>query len=406
MTSTCSDAGIMAFIRIIKTIFLMIEIVAPIVLIIALAFLAYNLVTAHDLDVMEMNKKKVRTAVRATVLIFLLPVFVSLTMLALGEKFEVSACWKKADNVFNNSHYKNKNNNNKKNTGSYIINPSEYKNNYEGNPNEKYSTMNGTSYSSGNYKGQLFSPETLKIVNEHKDDFNYYNFRSFMAAHGGAGNYIRGLGGVFEKYYGKKVKVKNQAEFHEVCEYVFGLMTIWGFDYKGKSKYCKWGGKCNSYGKASSDAFYPAGLTYNNHGYPNRKDFDALITGKKDLNMTTCCNAAVDMVFYKAGLYTNEHSSRYSSNCKGKVITSLQNARVGDQIHFFKKNITKTNPSTWGNWYHIAFVGEVYADKVVFYDGGSYFTKNRNYKWEAKKTATKVHGNNGNWFLCRHKTIG
>ena len=40
---------------------------------------------------------------------------------------------------------------------------------------------------------------------------------------GVAGTYIKSLGGVFEKYYGKDVKVKNQEEFHELCEYVFKL---------------------------------------------------------------------------------------------------------------------------------------------------------------------------------------
>ncbi len=402
MTSTCSDYGIIAFIRIIKTIFIMIEIIAPIVLMVSLGFLFFTMITASDLDKMDKTKDRIWNAVKATFIVFMIPVFVTLTMLALGEKFEVSACWKKADNVFTKSSYKAKKST-KKGTGSFIINPSKYKNNYSGNPNEKYTNLTGSSYSSGNYKGKLFSPETLKIVNAHKDDFNYYNFKSFMAAHGGAGNYIRGLGGVFEKYYGKTVKVKTQEEFHEVSEYVFGLMTIWGFDYYNNRKYCKWGGSCKSTSKASSDAFYPAGFAYRGHGLSDKSHFDKLITGtgKNGLNMTTCCNWTVDMVYIKAGL--GSVGTKYKSVCKKNY--SASEARVGDTIHFFKSNINKSNPSTWKNWYHVAYIGEVYPDKIVGYDGGSYFTNNRNYKWEAKRNATKIHGNNNNWLICRPITL-
>lgn len=410
MTSTCSDSGIMAFVKIIKTIFTMIEIIAPIILVVSLGYLFFLIVTASDIDVMNKTKDRIKNAVIATVVVFFIPIFINLVFLIMGEKFELSSCWKNVQNpLVGKSTYIDKKSNNKKKTSSFIINPSDYKNDYTGNPNEMYTSLTGgsnTSYSSGDYKGKLFSPETLKIVNEHKDDFNYYNFRSFMAAHGGAGTYIKSLGGVFEKYYGKNVKVKNQEEFHEVCEYVFGLMTIWGFDYKGSAKYCKWGGKCGSYNKASSDAFYPAGLAYNNHGYPDRKHFDKMITGKKDLNMTTCCNAAVDMVYNKAGLFTSNYGASYTKQCSKQKITSLSDAKVGDIIHFFKSNINRnSSPSTWHNWYHVAFIGEVYPDKIVGYDGGSYFTKNRNYKWEAKKSSNKVHGTT-NWAICRPVNIG
>lgn len=397
--TTCQDPGIVSFISIIKTIFTMIEIIAPVVLMVSLGYLFLRNITTNDAKDFKKNQYRILNAIRASVIVFFLPVAINLVMIIIGENFEIGACWKEAKSTIfstkSTQYYKNKSSNKK--TTSFIIDPSKYKNNYSGNPNEKYSSLSGSSYSSGDYKGKLFSPETLKIVNAHKNDFNYYNFKSFMSAHGGAGNYIKSLGGVFEKYYGKKVKVQNKEQFHEVSEYVFGLMTIWGFDYNNNRKYCKWGGSCGSVSKAADDAFYPAGFAYRGHGLSDKNNFDNLITGKKELNMTTNCNWTVDMVYIKAGL--GSVGTKYKNACKTNYTAA--EAQVGDTIHFFKSNIDKSNPSTWHNWYHVAYIGEVYPDKIVGYDGGSYFTNNRNYKWEAKKNATKIHGNKNNWLICR-----
>ena len=403
MNSTCTDLAILGFVKILKTIFLMIEVLAPAFLVLSLGYLIFRLVTHKDEKDLDKTKGRIKNAVIATAIVFFIPVFINLLMYAIGEKFEVSACWKKAETakVFGSSRYIEKKGYRKK-SGSFIINPKDYKYDYNENPNSKYSTFGsagtGSSYSSGPYKGKLFSPETLKIVNAHKDDFNYYNFHSFMKAHGGVDNYISGLGGVFTKYYGKNVKVKNKEEFHEVSEYVYGLMTMWGFDYKGSSKYCKWGGKCGG-SRSSSDAFYPGALKI--HKMSDSQHFDKTISGKtkNGLVMNTCCNKSVDMVFTKAGF--KMHSYNYKETCKNRRYGSLSEAQVGDLIHFFKSPINKTgSPSSWHGWYHVAYIGEVYPDKVVGYDGGSYFTKNRNYKWEAKKGSAEAH-HTKNWVLCR-----
>ena len=85
----------------------------------------------------------------------------------------------------------------------------------------------------------------------------------------------------------------------------------------------------------------------------------------------------------------------------------IKGLRVGDIVHFFHSNINRADPSTWHDWYHVAYIGEVNKTKgyVIGYDGGSYFTKNRNYKWEAKKSSNKVHGTT-NWAICRPVNIG
>ena len=81
---------------------------------------------------------------------------------------------------------------------------------------------------------------------------------------------------------------------------------------------------------------------------------------------------------------------------KYQVITKMSDIQVGDIIHFFRNSIDRSNPNTWSNWYHVAFIGEVDKSKgvIVGYDGGSYFTNNRNYKWTAKinDKNPKVHG--------------
>lgn len=91
------------------------------------------------------------------------------------------------------------------------------------------------------------------------------------------------------------------------------------------------------------------------------------------------------MVYNQAGIYSGGKGSSYSSQCSnGQSIKSINDLKVGDIVHFFN-NYANKDTATGSGWYHVAYIGEVYDDKVVGYDGGSYFTNNRNFKWEAKK---------------------
>ena len=162
-------------------------------------------------------------------------------------------------------------------------------------------------------------------------------------------------------------------------------MYIWGFDYYNGSKYCKWGGSCGGT-TSTPDAFYPGALKHTEDGLSDRNDFDALITGRNEINMTTNCNWSVDMVYVKAGIFSKGHSAGYKSMCKGNVVKDINDYQIGDVVHFFHNSVDYDNPSTWDGWYHVAYVGEVYDDKVVLYDGGSYFTNNRNHKRVLKKS--------------------
>ena len=98
---------------------------------------------------------------------------------------------------------------------------------------------------------------------------------------------------------------------------------------------------------------------------------------------------------------TSSASFRSMGN-KYQVITSAQELRVGDIVHFFHSNINRADPSTWHDWYHVAYIGEVNKTKgyVIGYDGGSYLTNNKNFKWKAEIASGKLHGTS-NWAAVR-----
>lgn len=91
--SGCSDPGLGFILKIIKTFFTIIEVIAPIVLIVSLFILFTKLVSDPD------NKKlinNVKNAIIACVIIFLIPFIVNLVMLIIGEKYTFSECWNSA----------------------------------------------------------------------------------------------------------------------------------------------------------------------------------------------------------------------------------------------------------------------------------------------------------------------
>ena len=224
---------------------------------------------------------------------------------------------------------------------------------------------------------------------------------------------------------------------------MFGYMTMFGFDYYNgvdgmdinDVKYCKWGGSCMEmadYEKAvaeaekksretgkhvepdiqiptgSSDAFYPGQFLMINHGTFPGASFDSGIAGN---NMTTNCNNSVDMVYTKANILGTKERPYLSSQWqdqvadkKNKVISDFKDLQVGDILHFFTQPVDSSNPSTWGGWTHVAYVGEIdYENGIVTaYDGGSYLTSNRNHKWrfDRNKTTASLHGYSG-WGAVR-----
>ena len=240
------------------------------------------------------------------------------------------------------------------------------------------------------------------------NDFTSGNFASVINSYGGFDNYTQKLGGVFDEYYGEQPVVKTAYEFQKVAEYVFGFMTMYGFDYYNGSKYCKWGGgdcakieeihehmadetKGRFPKPGSSDAFYPGTEMYIDHGLSSPKNhFDKLISGSNGVNMTTNCNWTVDMVYYKAGIFgqgrtpitaSTQYTKMFNSDtCK--VIKDPHDIRVGDIVEYFEGNVNPDDVSTWNGWYHVAFVGEVNKAKNTWttYDGGSLLMMQQSHK--------------------------
>lgn len=270
------------------------------------------------------------------------------------------------------------------------------------------------------YKGNgkvksKFTADTLRIVERHIYDFTSSNYHSYVNSRGGVKGYIKSLGGVFGRNYGKKLKGDSVEDLIEASEYVFGIMQMYGFDYfNGRStpptkdqKYCKWGGSCLYYAElekaraedrldefrypsGASDAFYPGSMRYEDAGLSGPKNnFDKLIEGS---NMTTNCNWSVDMVYFKAGIFGKGKGKGLTAASfkkmakKGEVVTRLCDVKVGDVIHFFRNSVDPTDPSTWSGWGHVAYIGEIDGkkNKVTVYDGGSKFTGSRNFKWTFK----------------------
>lgn len=216
-----------------------------------------------------------------------------------------------------------------------------------------------------------FSKETQSIINAHKNDFNCTNYNEKIKGYGGYSSYLNSLGGVFKKYNNKTPHVRTESEFQEVAEYVFGLMTIYGFDYNNGKKYVRWAGGAPFY-------------TGTNQGKCNWGRIDDLCKTK---DKTTNCNYAMDSLFYKAGLMGGSGQIQHSSSFKGHVNTykrkPIRNAKelkVGDLIHFFSSKVTSDDPNTWSGWGHVCCVGEIENGKIITYDGGSRLMRSGSYK--------------------------
>ena len=403
LATQCNSVGINNILFIVKQIMNLIMVVAPILLIISFTILFTQLVINPE------EKKllgKLKNATLALLFIFFTPLIVNVSMSMLGSSTNFSKCYNSASKISNDATYKPTRNN--KERKSLIYGREDYE---DPEPRQldfscKSSKLNAN-----------FSCETIHIVEHHLDDLNYYNYNSVISSYGGFDKYARSIGGIYNDYYNHKQKVKYVYEFQRVSEYVFGYMTMYGFDYfNGKDgKYCKWGGGCMDYadlnkalaqGKTfnyptgTSDAFYPGQLRYEDHGLPDKKHFDKMISGRSGLNMTTNCNYAVDMVYYKAGIFgTGRTKTNASANYTGmyktakKVIYRSKDLEVGDVLAFFRSPVPEgSGPGSWHNWYHAAYVGETHKNEgyVVIYDGGSMLTSRRSHKW---KMSTKGTGN-------------
>lgn len=225
-----------------------------------------------------------------------------------------------------------------------------------------------------------FSTETQKIIDAHKGDFNCTNYQAKLKSYGGYSAYLNKLGGVFKKWNGRTANVKTVAELHEIAEYVFGLMSIFGFDYNNGKIYRRWAG---------GSPFYVNGKK----GRCNWGRIDDLC-GKSGKSKTTNCNYGMDALLYKAGLYGGKGQPTNSCSFKSHIKTrkfkftrKKSELRVGDLIQFFGKPVKTDNPSDWKEWHHVAIVGAIENGKVILFDSGGRFITTGCYLHEFKVDA-------------------
>lgn len=274
-------------------------------------------------------------------------------------------------------------------------------------PKDGIETINngGGEMQSGNPGGSLvksnFTPETASIVEQHLYDFNKFNFNEKMAEYGGFENYCRNqLGGVFATWTGvdNVADVQTEEELQEIAEYVWGLMTIYGFDYCNAtpSHYGTW----RHADKLSPDDSFHLDTNSIYTGLP-ATNIDKVCNGSQGVDLVvTNCNWGADYLMYKCGIFSGEDSSKPKSSCdfeslvnvyNCEIITSKEDLKVGDLIECFESPITDySNPSEWRShgWFHVCTVGEVdeIEDTITFYDAGHFFTESGNYKHVIKRS--------------------
>jgi len=245
-----------------------------------------------------------------------------------------------------------------------------------------------------------FTDTTQKIVDAHKADFDCTNYKSVLAKFGGYDKYIESLGGVFSRYRNFNGKVKTIQQYHDICEYVFGLFAIYGFDYYNGNKYVRWSG---------GSPFYINGAK----GSCNGGTIDDLC-GLVSKSKTTCCNWAIDTLLKKMGWLPNGSQQYCTQASYGKLITNKKDLQPGDIVHFYNNKNGVFNPndtSTYGKsgWHHVVIVWDVTDTKIILADGGSRMQWNKG-KWlyEVPKSGTGFGGDYGTsdrWLARRINTL-
>jgi len=367
---SCS-ASLSNIFYVVKNIMNIIMIITPIIGIVAFSILLIKMTFNPEEKKLI---KRLTNSVSALIFIFFIPMFLTIVMYALGESNDVSRCYLSASKFDSKASY---NDSLAKDKSTFIKNPRDYE---KGNGKLDFSCKS-------NIVKSQFSCETLRIVEKHLYDFNYYNFRSVINSYGGFDNYAKSLGGVFAEYYGKKLNIETETEFQKVAEYTFGWMYMYGTDYlNGGGEYQGWGVGLGQSGHSDED-FCPGEMRvpYATNWFDD--EFDEVISGTgrhKDLVIATECGPAAQTPLYKGGVL------KRGQNPNRKMITRFKDLRPGDIFHIFDHPVNRSVRSSWGQGVHVAIVGEVYDDRIVIYDGGRYFQTTKNFKRTIKMVDTEA----------------
>ncbi len=348
----CTNQSLQGIFSIVKRIMQLIQIIVPILLIIFVSISFIKLVKNPE---EKQGTKKIMNQFLAAAIIFFIPLLVDVTMNLVGDKSEISSCWNSAsDKISISQDYQPIGDEEKK---PMIKKASDYE---VGRGELDFSCTS-------NVVKSQFSCDTLKIVEKHLNDFDATNFNSVInnKYSGDFGQYAKSVGGIFGEYYGKKMPNETEADFQRAAEYVLGWMYMYGWEYMnsgGRRGKCR-GNDCfyakgGFEGKFISDpGIAPAGLGRGN-------DFDHVISGQNGGpgRMASECGDLESFTFNKLGIKMK--------NWKLTNYTKFKDLKVGDALCMWNSN----------GGGHNVIVGEVYDDRVVFYDAGSYYPNTRNYK--------------------------
>lgn len=65
----------------------------------------------------------------------------------------------------------------------------------------------------------FYRPETEKIVEDHAGDFNILTESTYLKKCGGYETYVKSLGGVFARMYGKTITNPTEDQWQDICDY-------------------------------------------------------------------------------------------------------------------------------------------------------------------------------------------
>ena len=128
----CNDYGILSIIKIIRTIFLMFQIIMPTVFVVALGIVCFQAVTRGDVKIIQQARKKIVNMLIAVLIVVFIPVLVDIvmSMTLMKNTFRIAECWdvSKNQNLFENNINSNDDTNEQSGTtNTLIINPDDYK---------------------------------------------------------------------------------------------------------------------------------------------------------------------------------------------------------------------------------------------------------------------------------------
>lgn len=127
----CASPELSNIIQVTKKIFELVELMAPIALIVMIIVSLFLLMTNPE-D--KKGPSKLKNSIMACVVIFFIPVLTNLVMTLVGNDFTISSCWNSVDKEEKKSEYINPNENK---ATSILIDPSEYQNGTPSNNTKK-----------------------------------------------------------------------------------------------------------------------------------------------------------------------------------------------------------------------------------------------------------------------------